>query len=131
MRDRGGLPAPVRPAPPAEAAAGQAEREVLDQEPVAVPLGQMLGLHHEIAQARRRGDDDLGLALAVAPALGQRLLVGLQTGFGFGLPRAGGHAHPLQLALEGALARALLLLLDGETLLLLVEPRGGATFPPG
>ena len=47
-----------------DAAAREAEREVLDQQPVAVALAQVLGLDHDVAQPRAGRDDDLGLALA-------------------------------------------------------------------
>src|SRR5262249_54922604 len=45
------------------------------------------------------------------------------------LPRARRHAHPLELALQRAPSRRLLLLLLGEALLLLVEPRGVVALP--
>ena len=112
-----------------DAAAREAEGEVLDQQPVAVALDEVLDLHHHVAQPRARGDDDLGLALAIAPALREHLLVGLQARLGLGLARPRRHAHPLELTLEGALPRGLLLLLDGEALLLLLEPGGVVALP--
>ncbi len=89
----------------------------------------MLGLHHHVAQTRARRDDDLGLALAVAAALGEQLLVGLQPRLRLGLARPRRHPHPLELALERALPRGLLLLLDREPLLLLLEPGGVVALP--
>src|SRR6266545_2982635 len=112
-----------------DAAARQAEAQVLDQEPVAVPLEEVLGLHDHVAQARPRRDDDLRRAVALLASLGQQRLVGLEPRLGLGLARAGGHAHPLELVLERALARRLLLLLLGQALLLLIEPRGVVALP--
>ena len=63
------------------------------------------------------------------PLLGEQLLVGLQARLALGLARPRRHAHPLELALERALPRGLLLLLEREPLLLLLEPGGVVALP--
>src|SRR5262249_60706723 len=68
-------------------------------------------------------------ALAFPPAFGEQGLVGLEPSLGLGLSGARGHSHPLELMLEGALARGLLLLLLSEARALLLEPRGVVAFP--
>ena len=60
---------------------------------------------------------DLGVAL-----LGQQRVVAGQPGLVLGQARRRVHAHPLQLGGQGALARALLLLLLGQPLALLLQP---------
>ena len=62
-------------------------------------------------------------AAGVGLGLGPQLLVGRQPGPALGLAGLGRHPHPLQLALQGALAGRRLLLLMGQPGLLLVEPR--------
>ena len=87
-------------------------------------------LHDDVAEPRARRDVDLvRLAARLDAALGDELLVGREAGLALGLPRARRHAHPLELALERALARALGLLLDLEPRLLLLEPRGVVALP--
>ena len=54
----------------------------------------------------------------------EQLFVGGEARLALGLTRAGRGAHPLELLLELALARALLLLLDREPRALLLEPAG-------
>src|SRR5215472_5599992 len=59
-----------------DAAGRQAEIEIVDQEPFAEGLAQMLGGDHEVAQPRARGNADLaGLGLLLA-ALREELLIG-------------------------------------------------------
>src|SRR4029077_18198 len=78
---------------------------------------------------RPRGDGDLRGILSLLRFLPQQLLVGGDAGLALRLPRARRHADPLQLALQGALARRLGLLLEREALLLLLEPGGVVALP--
>src|SRR5207245_1072978 len=68
--------------------------------------------------------------VALLDVLRGQLLVALEPRALLGDARAGGHPHPLELALEGLPARALLLPLEGEPGLLLLQPRR-AIAPPG
>ena len=59
---------------------------------------------------------------ALRLVLGEQLLVGREARLRLRVPRGGAHAHPLELALQRAAARGVLLLLDPEPRLLLLEP---------
>ena len=120
-----GLAGAVRADDADDAGAGQGERQVVDEEPVAVALRQVLHLDHLVAEAGPGRDGDLEpvAAAGVGLGLGPQLLVGRQPGPALGLAGLGRHPHPLQLALQGALAGRRLLLLVGQPGLLLVEPR--------
>src|SRR5262249_8487694 len=107
----------------------QIEAEVVDQQAIAVALDQTSGLDHEVAQTGAGRDDDLGRGLALAPPLGEQLLVSSQTRLRLRLARAWRHPDPLQLALERPLARSILLFLLREALALLVEPGGIVPLP--
>ena len=120
----------VRPDDADDAALREVEGEVVEEELVAEGLLHALGPHDDVAEARARRDVDLvRLAAGLDAALGDELLVRLQARLALRLPRARGHAHPLELALERALARALGLLLDLEARFLLLEPGGVVALP--
>jgi hypothetical protein len=111
MRNSVVLPAPFGPMMPT-------------MPPVAVALGQALRLDDLVAQVGAGRDVDLQ---PLGPALGRlglglQLLVGGQAGLALGLAGAGCHAHPLELALERALAGRVGLLLLIEPGPLLLEP---------
>ena len=69
------------------------------------------------------------LALVVLAVLGQQLFVGVDAGLALGHAGARAHADPLELALEGALAAGVLFLLQGQALLLLLQPGGVVALP--
>src|SRR5687767_9507362 len=119
----------VRPDDPDDAASREREREVVEQELVAVALPDRLRLHDDVAEPRAGRDRDLELALARVGVLRQESLVRLQPRLALRLPRARRLPHPLELAREGPLARGLLLLLVGEPLALLIEPRRVVALP--
>src|SRR5262245_65759394 len=81
------LAGPVRPDDADDAAARQVEGQIVAQEAIAVALSEPLGPDVQLAQAWTRRDDDLGRALALAPALGEQLLVGLKPRLGLRLSR--------------------------------------------
>ncbi len=99
------------------------ERHVLDEQPVAEALLQMVGLDDEIAETRPRRNVHLDLVELHVLLLREQLLVRAETRLRLVVPRLRAHAHPLELARERAAARRLRLLLDREPLLLLLEPR--------
>ena len=111
---------------PDDARPRQRERQVLDEQPVAVALAQALDLDDRVAEARPGRDRDLELACAalLVVRLGEQLLVGGQAGLALGLAGLGRHAHPLELAGERALAGVGRLLLARHALELLLEPAG-------
>ena len=80
-------------------------------------------MHDDVAETRTRRDKDLELAFAKLRVFGQKTLVRLDAGLALCLARAGRCANPLELARERSLPRRLLLLLVGEALPLLLEPR--------
>ena len=87
-------------------------------------LDHPVGLDHLVAQAGARRDGQLD---PVGPALGRfglghQLVVGRDAGLALALTGPGRHADPLELPLERGLARAVRLLLGGQSGLLLLEP---------
>ncbi len=79
----------------------QRERQVVHEQPVAVPLGQADRLDHHVAQARSWRDlDVLEVKLAGFLCLGGHLLVALQPGALLGLARSGVGPNPVQLVLQ-------------------------------
>ncbi len=108
-----------------DAPRGQEEGQALDEHAVGEGLGDPLGLHHQVAEARARGDGNLQ---ALGEALGRLGLrgqggVGGQAGLTLGLARPGGQADPGQLARQGGLARRGVPLLGGQARGLVLEPR--------
>src|SRR5436309_2266786 len=127
--EQGGLPGAVRADHADDPAGRELEREVVEQHVLAVGLAQAFGLDRELAEPRARRDVDLHRLREPLGLLSDHPLVGGKPRLALGLAGARGHAHPLELALEGALARARLLLLDRQALALLVEPRRVVAFP--
>ena len=82
----------------------------------------MVGLQHQVAEARARGDVDLHGVELHRLVLGQQRLVAGEPRLRLLAPSLRVLAHPLELRGDGAAARALLAVLLGETLLLLLEP---------
>src|SRR5690606_21121922 len=73
-----------------DAVGRQGEGQVLDEDAVAEPLGEVLDLDHGAAQARTRRDLDLlEVQLAGLGGLGGHLLVALQAGLALGLAGLG------------------------------------------
>ena len=89
-----------------DAAGRQREVEVFDEEPIAVALGDLVGLDDEVAETRARRDRDLHLLLALLRRLGfgDELVVRRDARLALGLAGAGREPHPLELALQRAAA---------------------------
>src|SRR5204863_8371773 len=121
--EKGRLAGAVRPDHADDAARREAEREVLEQELVAEALGEAIGLHHHVAEASPGRDVDLRAIELPAAILGEQRLVVLEPRLRLRATRPRVESHPLELALDGPLPGAVLLLLLGEPLLLLLEPR--------
>jgi hypothetical protein len=119
-----GLAGAVRADHADDAGGREAEREVLDQEPVAEPLADVVGLQHHVAQPRPGRDVDLHLVELHALLLGEQRLVAVEAGARLGAAALRGLAHPLELARDRAGARLLAAFLVREPLLLLLEPGG-------
>ena len=107
-----------------DAAGRQAEAQVLDQQRLAVPLAQMLGLDRQVAEPGTRRNDDLGGSQLLLRGLGEQGLVGRDSRLALGLAGAGRRPDPFQFALEDPLAGALLTFLLGQAFLFLFQPRG-------
>src|SRR5438309_1899889 len=117
------LPRSVRADDPDDPTARQREGEIVEKQAIAIPLAQLVGVDDDVAEPRSGRDADLELALALFGLLRQEALVRLDTRLALRLPRARRRLHPLELAREGSLARRFLLLLVGQPLALLIEPR--------
>ena len=100
----------------------QREREVLEQQPVAEALRDVLRLDHDVAEPRPRRNVDLDLVEAHRVLVREQFLVGAEARFRLRMPCLRRQAHPLELARERPLASRGLLLLDLQPHLLLLEP---------
>src|SRR5438093_2272202 len=131
MRKSVVLPAPFGPINADDPAARQDEADLVHEEVLAVRLAHPLRLDHQVAEAGAGRDGDAHRPLAPVRRLVRReqLLVARQPRLALRLARARRHAHPLELAREGAPARRGLLLLLPEAPLLLLEPGGVVALP--
>ncbi len=108
------MPAPLGPMIPTIPARRQRERQLVDEQQVAIALAESLDLDHGVPQSRPGRDGDLQLALldsARVLRLGKQLLVGAESSLALGLPGLRAHADPFELARERVLPRVDLLLL--------------------
>ena len=100
----------------------QRERQVLEQQPVAEALRTPFA---SITTSPRRGPGGMWISTLSSftfVLVGEQLLVRAEARLRLRVPRLRRKAHPLELALQRALARRRLLLLDREPRLLLLEP---------
>ena len=118
------LPAPFGADDADDAARRQRERQVLDEQPVAVALGDVAASTTTSPEPRAGRDVDLDPVELDVRLLGEELLVGREPGLRLRVAGPRRHPHPLQLAGQRPPARRLLLLLDRQPRLLLLEPRG-------
>jgi hypothetical protein len=107
-----------------DAARRQTEREIVDQQPVAIRFGNTFGLNDEIAEARAWRQHDLHVLGRFLFALRQQIFIGREARLALRLTCARALLDPVELAFERALPRFFLLALLREALLLLVEPAG-------
>src|SRR5262249_50710359 len=123
------LAGPVRADDADDPAARQVEGQVVDQQPLTVALAQPLDADHQVPEPLAgRNVDLVGLVALLEFARGE-LLIALQARLALGLTGLGVLAHPFELVRERLAQRLALALLDGETLLLLLEPRGVVAVP--
>ena len=115
--EEGGLAGAVRADDADDGARRYLEAQVLDQQPVAVALAQVVHLDHEVAQARPGRNVDLLGFLARPGTPGTPVPGSGEARLALGLPRLGVGAHPFELGLDGLLAGLLGLFLQGEALL--------------
>src|SRR5207248_9369578 len=99
-----------------------AEGEIVDEQALAVTLGDALELDHRIPEAVRDRDEDLLGLVALLVFVRRQLLEARQTRLRFRLAAFRVLPHPFELLLHRLDARLLLLLLDLEALFLLLEP---------
>ena len=118
------MPAPFGPITPTIPPGGSEKVRLLEEEPVAEALGDVLRLDDDVAEPRAGRDVDLDLVEPDVLLLGEQLLVALHARLRLRVARLRAHPHPLELARERAAARRLRLLLDREPCLLLLEPGG-------
>ena len=109
---------------PDDARARQLEREGLDQQPIAEPLGQVVRDEHHLAQARSRRDVDLDLVELDVALFGDQLLIARQPGLGLRASALRVRADPFELRGDRALAGLLGALFLGQARLLLLQPAG-------
>src|SRR5439155_15660848 len=101
----------------------QREIQVLDQDVVAVALPQLPRFDDDVAETRARRDVDLGGLDLLRRVLAQQVLVRVDAGLPFRLPRPRRHVNPFELAFERLLPARLRLLLLRQPRLLLLQPR--------
>ena len=100
-----GLARAVRTDHADDAAGRKRERELLEQQPVAVGLGDVARLDDDVAEPRAGRDVDLdAVELDVLPPRRGAARRG-EAGLALGVPRPGRHPHPLELAGQRPLPR--------------------------
>src|SRR5207253_1809307 len=124
-----GLAGAVRTDDADDAAARQREGQIIHQQIVAVRLPNAASLDDEIAKTRTGRDVDFGGLDALCRVFAKELFVCIEPRFPFRLPRARRHPDPLELAFERPLALGFSLLLERQSLLLLVKPRRVVALP--
>jgi hypothetical protein len=110
MRNSVVLPAPLGPMTPTMPPRGRLNVRSSMSSRSPKPCARARLDHHVAEALGPRGSGSRWARAFSRLVLGEQLLVGREAGLALGLPRARGHAHPLELALE-RLARARLLLL--------------------
>src|SRR5205823_7048410 len=105
------------------------EGELVDEQALAITLGDVLELDHLVAQSLRDRDEDLLRLVALLVFLRRELLEAREARLRFRLPALRVLAHPFELGLHGLDARDLLARLDLEALLLLLEPARVVSLP--
>ena len=105
------------------------ETEVVDQQPVAISLGDVLELYHLVAQPLGHRDEDLLRLVAALVFVGRQFLEAGQTRLALGLPALGILAHPLQLLLQRLLASRLGSFFLTQAIAFLVQPRAVVAAP--
>src|SRR5215210_1439122 len=118
------LAGPVRADHADDPARRERERHVLDEQPLAEPLRDVLGVDHEVAEPRPGRDVDLDLVELDVLVVGEQLLVGADARLRLRVPGLRARPHPFELAGERAAPCRLRLLLDRQPRLLLFEPGG-------
>ena len=108
---------------------GSVNVDVVHQQHVAVALAKASCLDDDVAKAWTRGNVDLDLLDFLSSLFFEQVLVRIQARLALGLPRARRHANPVELSRERPLTLGFGLLLDLETLLLLLEPGRVVAFP--
>ena len=102
---------------------GNAKRQVVDQELVAVGLAHTLELDDSVTQPLGDGNEDLVRLVALLMLVGGELVEARDARLRLGLAAFGILPHPLELLLHRLDARRLLLAFGFEALLLLLEPQ--------
>ncbi len=105
------------------------ERELVDEQALAVALRDLVELDDLVAEALGHRDEDLLRFVARLVLVLRKLLEARQARLGLRLPSFRVLAHPLELGLHRLDARRLLALLDLQALFLLVEPARVIAFP--
>ena len=127
--EQGRLTGTVRADDADDGAGRHQEAQVVEQQAVAELLGDVLELHHRIAQALARRDEDfIGLvALLVIDRL--QLFQAGQAGLALGAAALGVLARPLQFLLDRLLASLFLVVFLLQALILLGQPVGVVALP--
>ena len=125
---QGRLPGPVGADDADDRARRDADGQVVDEDPLAVGLGDTLELDDDVPEPRPGRYGQLLLFAVALEILAEEIFVGGDAGLALGLAGLGGHADPFQLPGQGALAPRLGLLLDGQPGLFLLEPGGVLPF---
>ena len=123
------LPAPFGADDPGDAAAWEAEAQVVDEQPIAEALADPRCLDHEIAQARSGRDVDLVGLVAPLEFLRGQLFIALEARLALGMTALGVGAHPFELGPHRPEARLFLALFLGQAPFLLIEPGGVIALP--
>ena len=109
---------------PDDGAARNAERQVLDQFPLAEAFRDADRVDNDVTQPGPGGDDDLGFGHLGLVLGGHQIVVGGQPGLAFGLAGAWRLADPFQLPCQGSGPGVILFTLLDQAPFLLFQPAG-------
>ena len=107
---------------------GNGEGQVVEQQLVLETLGDVVQLDDLVAQTRSRRNVDLVGLVALLEITGLHFLEAVETRLALGLTALGILANPLQLLLDGLVARGFLLGFLLQASVLLLQPRGIVAF---
>src|SRR5690606_18572121 len=122
--EQGGLARAVAADDADDGSLGNGQRQIIDQYPIAIALGNAVQFDDLIPQALAGRDVDLVGFAALLEFLGLHFLEALQAGLGLGLATFCALAHPLQLGLHGLGVGGFLLGLGGQAVGLGFQPLG-------
>ncbi len=112
-----------------DAAGGEAEGHVFDEEFVPVGLAHPFGFDNDVAEAGAGGDEEFEFLFLLLAFLTEEFFIGRDTRLTLGVAPLWTHANPFEFALQGLLALSFRFVFLAEAVLFLLQPRRIVSFP--